>query len=276
MRIFPMFVLAMWVTFGVWIAQDDWSGLNWLMLCTAALCCAIVFADFTSVFNYGYSLTMVLLPIEILIFRDISTASVLVAGLTLLFGLRLLVFTQRRRTAASFAGGRAAAKAVNEKVPTPVRVMIFLFVTTLMTFTGMPAYLVAVDGDVTAWVVVGAALMALGLVVEALADEQKQRAKARDNATFVRTGLWSRTRHPNYTGEIVFQVGLAVAALGAFEGWWQLLAAVLAPGYIVVLMYFSAKSADARMAGRYGTDPAFQEYQGRTGALLPGGSRARA
>ena len=267
--IFPLFVLTMWVTLGTWIVQDDWSGLNWLMLGTAALCCAIVFADFTSIFNYGYALTMTLLPLEVLILRDLSTASLLVGVIVILFGLRLLAFTQRRRTAESFAGGRAAARAVNDNVPTPVRVMLFVFVTTLMTFTGIPVYLVAVDGETTPWVVAGAVLMAVGLLYEAVADEQKQSAKAKNPGTFVRTGLWARTRHPNYAGEIVFQVGLGICALGAVSEWWQFVGAVVAPAYIVVLMCFSAKSGTARMAGRYGSDPEFQDYLGRSRSLLP-------
>lgn len=268
-RIFPLFVLAMWVTFGVWLAQGDWTGLNWLMLGTAVVSCAIVFVDFTSIFNYGYALTMTLVHVWILVFRDITVASVLVTGLSLLFGLRLLAFTQSRRTAASFETGRANMRQANERIPMFVRVMIFVFVSTLMTFTGLPAYLVAEHGEVTAWVVVGAALMAIGLLVETVADEQKKRAKAQDSTTFVRSGLFARTRHPNYTGEIVFQVGLAIAALGAFDGWWQLLAAVLAPAYIVILMFFQATSGDARMRGSYSSDPAWAEYEQRSGRLLP-------
>ena len=67
-------------------------------------------------------------------------------------------------------------------------------------------------------------------MLEAVADQQKQSAKALNPTAFVSTGLYARLRHPNYLGEIVFQVGLIVAAVvaGAADG-WTLAAGVAGP-----------------------------------------------
>jgi len=269
--ILPSFVLTIWVLFGVWLAKGDWTGLNWLLLAVTAAITAIVFWEFASVFSFGYALCLVVSPALVLAVRGITTASVVVCGLLIVFGLRLLLFSLRRRHAASAATMQEHMKRANSAVPTPLKVVVFVFVTTLQTFEVMPAYVVGTDGRTTPWLWVGGALMLVGLVVETVADEQKHRAKEAAPATFVRTGLWARTRHPNYTGEIVFQVGLAAVALGSVTGWWQLLAVVVSPAYIVVLMFFSANGGDAKMAARYGEDPEWTAYRAGSGSLLPVG-----
>jgi steroid 5-alpha reductase family enzyme len=268
--IFPLFVLTMWVLIGVWLAQGDWTGLNWLMLGSAAVFTTIIFIEFAAVFSIGYSLCMIVLPAEVLVVRGADLATVLVAGLAILYGLRLLAFVLQRRRAESFAGNQRGAEAASSHVPTPLKVMLFLFVTTLQTFEAMSPYVVSIKGETTPWVYAGAAVMAIGLLVESVADLQKQRAKAVDNVAFVRTGLYARTRHPNYTGEILFQVGLAIAAFGSLHGWWQALAVVIAPAYIVVLMVFSATWGTARMTARHGDDAEYAAYLAGSGLLLPG------
>ena len=273
--IFPLFVLTMWVLFAVWLVQGDWTALNWLMLGSAAVITSIVFIEFASVFSFGYALCMIVLPAEVLIFRDVDTASLLVSGLAILYGVRLFFFVLQRRRATSFAAAQRASAAAGDHVPTPLKVMLFVFVTTLQTFQAMPAYVVGDDGELTTWVYAGAAVMAIGLVLESVADWQKQRAKALDNTTFVRSGLWARTRHPNYTGEILFQVGLAAAAFGSVTGWWQWLAVVVAPAYIVVLMVFAAHWGDTKLDKSYAEDPDYTAYRASSGSLVPIASRSR-
>ena len=273
--VFPSFVLAMWVIFGMWLAQGDWTALNWLMLGTAAAATAIVFVDFVSVFSFGYATCMIVLPVEIVIVRGATTASVVVGGLAAFYGLRLWAFAWRRRRSASYAPSRAGEAMARSHVPMALKVLLFVLVTSLMTFESMSPYVVATKGDTTTWVVIGAAVMVGGLLIEIVADEQKHRAKEADNATFARNGLYARTRHPNYTGEILFQAGLAAAAFGSVTGWWQLVAVVLSPAYITVLMFFQAHSGDSRLRSRYGTDPKYVEYAAASGSLLPVRRRSR-
>ena len=62
------------------------------------------------------------------------------------------------------------------------------------------------------WVIIGAVILVVGLVVEAIADSQKQKAKHTNGTRWIDTGLYSRTRHPNYLGEILVQLGVIDAA----------------------------------------------------------------
>lgn len=272
-RIFPLFVVGMWVVFGVSLAKDEWSGLNWAMLAAAAVMTAIVFVDFVSVFSFGYAACMIVLPVIILATRGATLAGVLVGGMSILYGLRLFAFVVQRRRSASYAPALKGEKMANKNVPTAIKVLIFVLVTWLQTFEAMSPYMVASDGETSTVLYVGVALMVVGLVLETVADQQKYRAKAADPSAFARTGLFARTRHPNYTGEILFQVGLAVAAFGAVSGWWQVLAVVLAPAYISVLMWFQAKSGDARLESKHASDPEWVAYRAGSGILLPGRGR---
>ncbi|KAF2460584.1 hypothetical protein BDY21DRAFT_406415 [Lineolata rhizophorae] len=67
--------------------------------------------------------------------------------------------------------------------------------------------------------VAGAAMWAVGFGVEALADGQKSRWKRdkeekRHAEEFITSGLWGRSRHPNYFGEILLWTGVATWAGG--------------------------------------------------------------
>ena len=58
--------------------------------------------------------------------------------------------------------------------------------------------------------IAGIALWGIGLAFEVIADLQKSAFKANpaNVGTFIRNGLWFRSRHPNYFGEIVLWVGV--------------------------------------------------------------------
>ena len=60
-------------------------------------------------------------------------------------------------------------------------------------------------------------MQALGLLIEAVADQQKAAHRKKTN-TFVKGGLYRLSRHPNYLGEILFWVGSFIAAIGSLTG----------------------------------------------------------
>lgn len=266
--IFPLFVLAMWVTCGLGLAGGQWAATHWLMLGLAHLACAIIFANFVLVFSYGYAFSMVLVNAALMAWRP-EPAVLLVGGLGLAYGLRLAWFVHVRYRGKSYSTTRARGERANASVPLPLRLFMWVSCGWLMAFLGMPTWLVAGTGPSTG-VLAGAALMLAGLVLESLADAQKQAGKAVNPAAFVATGLYARLRHPNYLGEILFQIGLIVVAVSAAPSGWHLVAGIAAPLYIVILMNYAARNQDAEQAQRYGADPAYQDWRARTSCLLPG------
>jgi steroid 5-alpha reductase family enzyme len=266
--IFSLSILVLWVLFGIGLWSGQWTSTHWLLLGLAHACCLVIFLQFAWVFNYGYGLSVLACALALMALHP-TPAGLLTGAIAALFGLRMLQFTHTRytRSAYSTSGGRKHRQA--PAVPVPFRIMMWVFVSWLMAGELMALAFIARDGALTPWVLAGAALMLAGLLMETVADQQKQSAKARDPEAFVSTGLYRLMRHPNYTGEIVFQVGIIVSCLGVVDGWWQLALSVVAPAYIVVLMVWSSGSLDESQQARFGADPAWQNYRARTGGLLP-------
>lgn len=123
----------------------------------------------------------------------------------------------------------------------------------------------------------GVLVWVFGMVIEVTADLQKSRFKANPNnqGKFINTGLWSRSRHPNYFGEITLWVGVLIVAAGALSGWQWV--GVVSPLLVVVLLTrvsgipLLERKADAR----WGSDPAYQRYKLQTPALIPRLDRPR-
>ena len=70
--------------------------------------------------------------------------------------------------------------------------------------------------------VIGALIWLLGFVIEVVSDKQKTNFKnnpSNEGGRFIQEGLWSWSRHPNYFGEIVLWIGIAVIAYPVIEGW---------------------------------------------------------
>ncbi len=110
-----------------------------------------------------------------------------------------------------------------------------------------------------------------GLALEIAADQQKMRFRKNpeNRGRFIHTGLWSRSRHPNYFGEILFWLGLAVAATPSMSGFQY--AAWLSPLFVYFLLTRLSGIPTLAKRGQklWGDDPAYQAYLATTPRLLP-------
>lgn len=123
------------------------------------------------------------------------------------------------------------------------------------------------DGFAVAGIVVWLA----GMVFEVVADLQKQafRADPANKGEFIRTGLWSRSRHPNYFGEILVWVGVFVVAVPVLQGWQWV--AVLSPLFVVLLLtrVSGIPLLEKRADERWGDRADYRAYRDRTPVLIP-------
>ncbi len=117
--------------------------------------------------------------------------------------------------------------------------------------------------------VLGALIWVLGIGFEAAADHQKRifLAQPANAGRFIHTGLWARSRHPNYVAEVVVWIGVAVAAAPALRG--THLVGLLSPFFVAYLLdRVKAPRMQARADRRGGGEPAYQQYKEATPALL--------
>ena len=122
--------------------------------------------------------------------------------------------------------------------------------------------------DVFAYV--GAAIWLVGFFIESLADYQKGRFRANpaNKGKFISTGLWSWSRHPNYFGEIVLWLGIAVMAFPVLQGWQYV--TLVSPVFVTILLTrisgipLLEEAADKKWGGH----TEYEDYKRRTSKLV--------
>lgn len=127
----------------------------------------------------------------------------------------------------------------------------------------------AVHVDWLAWL--GAAIWMVGFGLEAIADQQKRvfRADPATTGTFIHTGLWAWSRHPNYLGEIVVWIGVTVAAAPTFRGWQWV--GVISPVFVTLLLtkVSGIPLLEKKAERRWGGNPDYEHYKSSTPVLVP-------
>jgi steroid 5-alpha reductase family enzyme len=110
-----------------------------------------------------------------------------------------------------------------------------------------------------------------GFALEVTADAQKSRfrADANNRDKFIHTGLWAWSRHPNYFGEIVLWVGVAIIALPVLRGWqWVTL---ISPVFVALLItrISGVPMLEKRADEKWGGQADYEAYKERTPVLIP-------
>jgi steroid 5-alpha reductase family enzyme len=118
---------------------------------------------------------------------------------------------------------------------------------------------------------VGALVWLFGFAIEATADAQKNRFRAdpENKGKFIDTGLWSWSRHPNYFGEIVLWIGVAIIALPVLRGWqWVTL---ISPVFVTLLLtrISGVPILEKRANEKWGGQEDYEAYKERTAVLIP-------
>lgn len=143
-----------------------------------------------------------------------------------------------------------------------------------VTFT-LAAALVAITTttrkELDIFAIVGFLIWLLGFIIEVVADAQKSRFNAdpANKGKFIQTGLWSRSRHPNYFGEIVLWIGIAIIALPVLQGWAWI--ALISPLFVAILLTrisgipLLQKKADKKWGGQAD----YEAYKKNTPVLIP-------
>jgi steroid 5-alpha reductase family enzyme len=111
----------------------------------------------------------------------------------------------------------------------------------------------------------------VGFSIEVIADRQKTafRKNPENAEKFISSGLWSVSRHPNYFGEIILWIGIAVIALPVLAGWqWVTLVSPIFVSFLL-LKVSGVPMLENNAESRWGNDPAFRKYKENTPTLIP-------
>jgi steroid 5-alpha reductase family enzyme len=250
----PIFALSVGLAFTI----------QWLAFIPAYLRQNESFFDLTGSLTY-ISVT----AIAVLLSPVVDGRSILLLALVVIWATRLGTFLFRRI--------RKAGKDTrfDEIKPSFIR---FLNTWTLqglwVTFT-LAAALAAITAttrkELDVFAAIGFLVWVFGFTFEVTADTQKSRFRADPNnkGKFIHTGLWAWSRHPNYFGEIVLWVGVAIVALPVLQGWqW---ATLISPVFVALLITrISGVPLLEKQAGeRWGGQEDYEAYKERTPVLIP-------
>ncbi|MCU0486961.1 MAG: DUF1295 domain-containing protein [Anaerolineales bacterium] len=250
----PLFALAVGLVYLI----------QWLVFIPSFLRQTEKFFDLTGSLTYVSVITLALI-----FSQGIDARAILLWAMVVIWALRLGTFLVRRIHKAG------KDDRFDELKPSFLR---FLNVWTIqglwVTFT-MAAALVAITTtkrvELDLFALIGFLIWIFGFTMEAVADLQKSRFNAdpANKGKFIQTGLWSRSRHPNYFGEIVIWIGIAVIALPVLQGWQWV--ALISPIFVTLLLTkvsgvpLLEKKADEKWSGQ----PDYEAYKKRTPVLIP-------
>jgi len=195
---------------------------------------------------------------------------------TVLLGLMILVWAMRlgsflfRRVKKHGKDGR-----FDKIKQDPMRFLMAWTVQGLwVCFTAAAAWAAMSSGDKTSFGVigvVGALIWLTGFGIEVVADQQKSRWRAEptNEGTFITGGLWDWSRHPNYFGEFLLWLGVAVIAFPALQGWQY--ATLLSPVFVFILLtrVSGVPALEARSDKKWGGQPDYEEYKARVPVFFP-------
>jgi steroid 5-alpha reductase family enzyme len=250
----PLFALSVGLAFVI----------QWLVFIPAYLMQTEKFFDITG------SITYITITLAAVFFSTgVDARSLLLSALVVVWAVRL----------GSFLFGRIQKAGKDDRFdeikPSFVR---FLNVWTIqglwVTFTAAAA-LVAITSthrtELDLFAVIGFLIWILGFGFEVVADSQKGRFNAdpQNKGKFIQTGLWSRSRHPNYFGEIMLWLGVAIIALPVLQGWQWV--AMISPLFVTLLLtrVSGVPMLENKADKKWGGQKDYEDYKKRTPVLIP-------
>jgi steroid 5-alpha reductase family enzyme len=255
--------------------------MPWSLLGIIAIVCAVLsavgfykFVYFLSI-GYGFAVAGGGIAILVMAFVAPTTAPIWVliiaALLFLAYGIRLSGFLLIREIkSASYKKTFKEVSGDGKKMPIFVLVTIWISVTVLYTAQVSPMLFRYSNGSEDVVLpIIGFVISVLGLVLEAVADNQKSAQKKLRPDMVATEGLYKIVRCPNYLGEIIFWTGVFISGITTYSGVGQWITAILAYVCIVYIMFNGAQRLEKRQMARYGEDEEYNDYANKTPIIIP-------
>jgi len=118
---------------------------------------------------------------------------------------------------------------------------------------------------------IGIILFIIGFGIEIIADNQKTafRSIEANKDRFITSGLWSKSRHPNYFGEVLLWFAIAVISFSSLEG-LQLITLISPVFTYILLVYVSGvRMLEDMNDKKWADDEQYKSYKKNTPMLFP-------
>ncbi|MFK7980204.1 MAG: DUF1295 domain-containing protein [Saprospiraceae bacterium] len=238
--------------------------INWLVFIPANIFQTEKFFDLTG------SLTYILVTVIAFKLSDnIDNRSMLLAGLVIIWAVRL----------GSFLFNRILQDGKDDRFDTiKPNFLRFLNVWTLqaiwVTLTASAATIGITSTarkELGVFAMVGLVVWIIGFLLEVVADYQKRqfRRNPANKGKFIQSGLWAKSRHPNYFGEIMLWTGVFIIAIPVLQGWQWV--ALLSPLFVYLLLtkISGVPGLEAKANKKWGGQADYEAYKANTPILIP-------
>lgn len=250
----PVFAIAVGISFLI----------QWLGFIPAFIFQTEKFYDITGTFTY----------ITVTLFSLLSTPSpdargYLVAGLVLIWTLRLGIFLFSR----VLKSGKDDR--FDDIKPSFLRFLNAWTIQGLWVVFTAAAALITITSSyqkpLDIFAIAGLLIWIFGFTFEVIADNQKNRFREdpANKGRFISEGLWSISRHPNYFGEIVLWLGIAIIALPVLRGWQWV--AMISPVFVIFLLtrISGVPMLEKKADQKWGGQEEYEAYKAATPVLVP-------
>lgn len=247
-----------------WICVAVAFGLNWLVFVPSYVARTERYFDLTGAATY-----LTVTALALLLADDLDTRSYVLGALVAVWALRLGTFLFRRVVKAGH--DRRFDKIKNDVKSFFITWTLQGLWVSLTAGAALAAITSENQQSFGALGFVGLGIWLAGFAIEVVADAQKSRFRSdpANSGRFITTGLWAWSRHPNYFGEIVLWVGVALIALPALDGLWYL--TLVSPLFVTLLLtrISGIPMLERGAAKRWGDEPEYRQYVQSTPVLVP-------
>ncbi len=207
-------------------------------------------------------ITVILSPV-------VDGRSWLLLGMVVVWALRLSIFLYRRVHA---AGEDRRFRDLKPSIP---RFLLTWTLQGIWVSFSLAAALAAITSErrltIGAFAIIGFLVWLIGFIFEMISDSQKSKFKTdpANAGKFIHTGLWSWSRHPNYFGEIVLWIGVAIVAIPILQGWQWV--TMISPVFITLLLtrISGIPMLERRADEKWGGQEEYEAYKASTSILIP-------